>query len=36
MLTDEICDRLLALAADRPVAEVRIGLGYTPVLLENV
>jgi uncharacterized protein (DUF4213/DUF364 family) len=32
---DEICDRLLTSAASHRVAEVRIGLGYTAVQLDN-
>jgi uncharacterized protein (DUF4213/DUF364 family) len=35
MLIDEICDRLLPVAATHRVAEVRIGLGYTAVRLDN-
>ena len=35
MLMDEICDRLLTSAASHRVAEVRIGLGYTAVQLDN-
>jgi len=35
MLADEICEWLAALADDCRVAEVRIGLGYTAVLLED-
>jgi hypothetical protein len=35
MLLDEICDLLLPSAAGAAVADVRIGLGYTAVLLEE-
>ena len=35
MLLDEICDHLLPLAANHRVADVRIGLGYTGVQLDN-
>jgi hypothetical protein len=35
MLLDEICDLLLPAAADATVADVRIGLGYTAVQLEE-
>jgi len=35
MLIDEVCDLLLPAAAGRRVAEVRIGLGYTAVQLDN-
>lgn len=35
MLLDEICDQLLPLAANHRVVDVRIGLGYTGVLLDN-
>ena len=35
MLIDEICERLLPAAANHRVADVRIGLGYTAVLLDN-
>jgi uncharacterized protein (DUF4213/DUF364 family) len=35
MLIDEVCDLLLPAAAGRRVAEVRIGLGYTAVQLDD-
>ncbi len=35
MLIDELCDRLLAAECSRRVADVRIGLGYTGVLLDD-
>ncbi len=35
MLIDELCDRLLAAEYVRRVADVRIGLGYTGVLLDD-
>ncbi len=35
MLVDEICGQLSAPAADHYAADVRIGLGYTAVLLED-
>ncbi len=35
MIIDEVCDHLFGLAADRQVNEVRIGLGYTAVQLDN-
>ena len=35
MLTDEIVEEMLPSAAECTVAEIRIGLGYTAVLLEN-
>ena len=35
MLLDEVCDQLLPLAEAPCVADVRIGLGYTGVLLDD-
>lgn len=35
MLIDKICELLLPRAADRSVVDVRIGLGYTAVRLDN-
>lgn len=35
MLIDELCDRLLAAECARRIADVRIGLGYTGVLLDD-
>jgi len=35
MLIDELCDRFLPVAAEHRVTDVRIGLGYTGVLLDN-
>ncbi len=35
MLLDEVCDQLLPVAADHSVADVRIGLGYTGVQLDD-
>ena len=35
MLADEICAEVLSMAGGQRVAEVRIGLGYTAVSLEN-
>ena len=35
MLIDEVCDFLLPAAAARSVADVRVGLGYTAVQLED-
>jgi len=35
MLTDEICEQVLAIAAEHRAADVRVGLGYTAVALED-
>jgi uncharacterized protein (DUF4213/DUF364 family) len=35
MLLDELCDQLLPAAADHSVADVRVGLGYTGVQLDD-
>ncbi len=35
MLLDELCDQLLPLAAARSVTDVRVGLGYTGVQLDD-
>jgi uncharacterized protein len=35
MLLDDVCDQLLPLAGARTVTDVRIGLGYTAVQLDN-
>jgi uncharacterized protein len=35
MLADEICKRVLSIAAEHSVTDIRVGLGYTAAVLEN-
>jgi uncharacterized protein (DUF4213/DUF364 family) len=35
MLLDNVCDQLLPVAAARSVTDVRVGLGYTAVQLDD-